>query len=174
MEFHRTDLCHANSGQLIHVTTIGVNRYCDTTRQVVANLKYHSQKDCALVMAKSLASVVSSVDRPHIVTWIPTCDSHRELRGFDHAELIARHTGAFIKISAVRALRRTTDSHQTGQSRESRLNNVNFVASPRVRHKHVWVIDDVWTTGATFRAATQALVSAGASRITCLAYAHVE
>lgn len=141
---------------------------------MVTDLKYEGKRGVALLIAESIAQTLHSVEAPDVVTWIPTSDAHRLSRGFDHAELIARHTSVFIRGASVRLLRRTSDTHQTGNSREFRLENVSFVASPRARGKHVCIIDDVWTTGATFRAAVQALVRVGATQVTCIAYAHVE
>lgn len=173
MEFHRTEFHRSTSGQLLPVTLIGVVRYTDVARQVVTNLKYHGEKEVAADIAREIAQVTRWVSAPDIVTWIPTTQHHRTLRGFDHAELIARHAAAYIGQTAKCLLRRASQEHQTGRSREFRLSNVEFIASPRVRRCHVLVIDDVWTTGATFQAATKALINAGARSVACVAYAHV-
>lgn len=173
MEFHRTELHRSKSGQLLPVTLIGVVRYTDEVRQVVTNLKYHGEKALAVNIAAGIASVLRWVSKPDVVTWVPTTQHHRTIRGFDHAELIARHAAAYVGHTARPLLHRMSQGHQTGGSREFRLINVEFVASPRVRRRHVLVIDDVWTTGATFHAAAQALITAGALSVTCVAYAHV-
>ena len=148
-------------------------RYSDETRKIVADLKYHRQKSLALEIAYVMAELVDALSPPDVLAWIPTTDHHRALRGFDHAELITRHLGALVSIPARRVLRRITKEHQTGKSRKMRLENVSFVASPNVAGQNVWAIDDVWTTGSTFRHAACALLGAGASSVVCVAYAHV-
>lgn len=148
-------------------------RYNESARQLVANLKYHQQKSVALDIAMVMAEVVHVMKLPDCVTWIPTTDGHRASRGFDHAELIARHMGALIGCPAHRLLRRTSTHPQTGLPREARLGNVSFIGSPRAQARRVWVIDDVWTTGASFRAATTALLGSGAASVGCVAFAHV-
>lgn len=148
-------------------------QYDDRARQMVTDLKYHHNKSRALEIALIVADVVHQLGSPPVITWVPTSDQHRIRRGFDHAELIARHVGALTSVPVRCWLRRTSRGHQTGQSRTSRLVGVSFVASPMVRKRHVVVIDDVQTTGATFAAATHALAEKGASSVVCLSYAFV-
>lgn len=155
------------------MTLIGVVQYTDEVRQVVTNLKYQGEKALAATVATEIAQVLRWVSGADIITWIPTTQHHRTSRGFDHAELIARHAAAYVGRTARPLLRRVSQGHQTGGSREFRLMNVEFVASPLARACHVLVIDDVWTTGATFHAATRAFIDAGATSVTCVAYAHV-
>jgi predicted amidophosphoribosyltransferase len=104
-----------------------------------------------------------------VVTWAPTTVSHQHERGMDHAELIARHVGVLLELPIKRLLRRVNAISQTGLDRDERLMSPEFVARPLGRHRNVLIIDDVVTTGATFRAATQALVSVGALSVVCVA-----
>jgi predicted amidophosphoribosyltransferase len=87
----------------------------------------------------------------------------------DHAELIARHVGVLLALPAKRLLRRVNTVSQTGLDRNERLASPEFVARPLGRQRNVLVIDDVVTTGATFRAAIRALVEIGALTIACVA-----
>ncbi|MDR7094999.1 ComF family protein [Hydrogenophaga laconesensis] len=63
-------------------------------------------------------------------------------------------------------------------SREQRLSNLRgvFAAHPmhaaRLRGRHVLLVDDVTTTGATLHAAAQALMQAGAGSVSALVFAH--
>lgn len=63
-------------------------------------------------------------------------------------------------------------------SREQRLRNLQGVFAahpthaPHLRDRHVLLVDDVTTTGATLQAAAQALVQAGAARVSALVFAH--
>jgi predicted amidophosphoribosyltransferase len=53
--------------------------------------------------------------------------------------------------------------------RDERLMSPEFVARPLGRQRNVMIIDDVVTTGATFRAASRAIVDVGALSIICIA-----
>ena len=87
----------------------------------------------------------------------------------DHAELIARHVGVLLALPTKRLLRRVNTISQTGLDRDERLMSPDFVARPLGRRCHVLIIDDVVTTGGTFRAAMRALVEVGAQSVVCVA-----
>jgi predicted amidophosphoribosyltransferase len=87
----------------------------------------------------------------------------------DHAELIARHVGVLLALRTKRLLRRVNTVSQTGLDRDERLISPEFVARPLGRHRNVLIIDDVVTTGATFRAAMAAIVEVGAQSVVCVA-----
>jgi len=173
MEFHRSELRRTSSGQLLPVTMMGMVQYDESARRMVTDLKYHHQRSAAFDIACVMTEAFDVIDMPCVVTWIPTSDEHRLRRGFDHAELIARHVGAFVATSTKQLLRRTSTGHQTGQSRDARLKDVSFVASPMVRGVRVVVIDDVRTTGATFNAAIKAMAKMEPATVVCLSYAYV-
>ncbi len=58
--------------------------------------------------------------------------------------------------------------------RENLRNSFRVVRPGEVKGKRVLVIDDVFTTGATLRAAAEALKSAGASYVCALTLARVD
>lgn len=173
MEFYRSELHRTTSGQLITVTMAAVETYDVAAKRLVTDLKYQHKKSVALTIAQSMAANVKHLPAPDVLTWVPTTDRRRSSRGFDHAELITRHLGALLQRPTERLLRRTSTGHQTGQSRTCRLDAVSFTASPRCAGRDIWIIDDVWTTGSTFRAATTALIGMRAQSVVCIAYAHV-
>ena len=170
MELHRTEPMWSATGQLIRVVTIGVAPHEGDTRELVLGLKYNYQKHNALLLARIVVPflpITNSSDT--LLTWAPTTTAHRLERGMDHAELIARHVGALMGIRCRKLLRRVNNESQTGSNRSERLARPEFAARPLHRSGNIVVIDDVVTTGATFRAAAHALVLAGAQSVTCIA-----
>jgi predicted amidophosphoribosyltransferase len=170
MELHRTELVRSNTGEMIPIQILGVEPHEGHTRELVLGLKYGRNRANARVLAEIVVDSDNwnyfTVD---VVTWAPTTTSHQHERGMDHAELIARHVGVLLALPVKRLLRRINTISQTGLDRDERLISPEFVARPLRRHCNVLIIDDVVTTGATFRAATQALVAVGAISVVCIA-----
>jgi len=170
MELHRTEAVRSNTGVLIPVLILGVEPHEGHTRDLVLGLKYGRKRMNARVLAEI---VVDAIDWDgftcDVATWAPTTARHQQERGMDHAELIARHVGVLLAIPTKRLLRRVNTVSQTGLDRDERLMSPEFVARPLGRHRNVLIIDDVVTTGATFRAATRAIVEVGAQSVVCVA-----
>jgi len=170
MELHRTEVLTSLTGVLIPVTYIGVLPHEGYVRDAVLDLKYHGRRTNARMLAEIVSQVLPCIEGEYsVLTWAPTTSAHQLQRGMDHAELIARHVAARGGIRAVKLLRRVSAVSQTGESRSVRLAGPEFVSKPLHRHRKVLVVDDVVTTGATFRAAAQALVNAGAVSVVCIA-----
>ena len=170
MELHRTEAVRSNTGALIPIQILGIEPHEGHTRDLVLGLKYGRKRQNARALAEIVVDSVNwnnfNVD---VVTWAPTTTSHQHERGMDHAELIARHVGVLLALPTKRLLRRVNTVSQTGLDRDERLVSPEFVARPLGRQRNILIIDDVVTTGATFRAATRALVGVGAQSIVCVA-----
>jgi competence protein ComFC len=174
MEIHRTEMLQAPGGQLSIVQYVGLFPHAGNIRQAILQLKYQDKKHLSRSLAMLMAAELEGHDRCDVVTWAPTTMHRRQKRGFDQSELIARHCAAEMGVRHSRLLRRDNDGRQTGSGREERLVRPSFVARPGLEGKHIWVIDDVMTTGATLRACAEALVSCGATRVMCIAMSWVE
>jgi competence protein ComFC len=170
MELHRTEAVRSNTGALVATQMLGIEPHEGLTRELVLGLKYGRKRVNARLLADIVVDSITWNDfNVDVVTWAPTTVSHQHERGMDHAELIARHVGVLLALPVKRLLRRVNAISQTGLDRDERLVTPEFVARPLRRQRNVLVIDDVVTTGATFRAATQALVSVGALLVICVA-----
>jgi ComF family protein len=113
-----------------------------------------------------------------VVTPVPLHGGKRRQRGFNQAELLARgaiaamrrrRPGLHMRLAASALERRRATESQAGLTPHQRRENVRgafFVAHPaEVQGRHVLLIDDIYTTGATARACSQALRAAGAESV---------
>jgi predicted amidophosphoribosyltransferase len=95
-------------------------------------------------------------------------------RGFDHGALLAAEFACLTGVPAIDGLRGLPRRDQRRLTRERRARNAHasLAAIPGARvPSRVLVLDDVMTTGATFEAATLALLESGAEEVRAVAVA---
>jgi ComF family protein len=151
-------------------------------RQLVHRLKYGDQMNIAkpmgLWMARSGAEIIDDAD---LLIPIPLHRSRLAYRRFNQAALLAQtisgHSDIPCELDALRRIKATPP--QVGLSRDQRAKNVQgaFSLSPEgqlhILNKHIILVDDVLTSGATINAAARVLLRAGASQIDVLIFARV-
>lgn len=172
---HRSEKVSRVDGSFSEVHFIGVAAHAGQTRSLILRLKYGKQKSVARDLARLIVDALqqlSLVPCDCVVTWAPTSDERKKRRGFDQAELIARHVGVMLGVRTMRLLRRTTRQAQTGMPRAARLNRPSFIGRGYAQTPVVVVIDDVVTTGSTFEGAAHQLAKDGYSVIVCVAPSH--
>ena len=104
---------------------------------------------------------------------IPTDSGRLRERGFDlPTELFSKSAETFggIWTQALCRTRKTLPMY--GLSREERKQNLQdcFAVTKHIRGKSVMLVDDIFTTGATFSAAASVLKEAGAVTVTGMAF----
>jgi len=142
-------------------------------RDVLLGFKYRNRRAVAGHLAGLLVNrLAASGCRVDVVTWAPTSRRRRRERGFDQAEVVARHVARQLGVPCRRLLERVgDDGPQTGRGRLDRLGAPAFRTHPHVAAVRVLVVDDVITTGATLGAARAALLRAGAAEVVPAAFA---
>lgn len=133
-------------------------------------LKNGNERRLSRDLAQLLCPLIPAAD-VDFITWVPTTQPRARLRGYDHAELIARSAGMYLGIPVRRLLRRDDREAQQGKNRASRLVGPRVSATPSARGKRVVLVDDVVTTGATMRTCRDALLAAGAASVLMVAVA---
>ncbi|WP_342379035.1 double zinc ribbon domain-containing protein [Myxococcus stipitatus] len=145
--------------------------------RAIHRFKYEDRPELAAPLARLLAAEAQRflAHAPTLVVALPLHTRRYHARKYDQAQLLA---GALAKHLGHEApvgwLTRTRDTQrQVGLSEEARADNVDgaFSATSDVADRDVLLLDDVFTTGATARAATTALCAAGASRVEVLSLA---
>jgi len=139
--------------------------------------KLHAQPALARPIAQWLRAspaIAAAVAQADALVPIPLSAQRLRERGFNQAAQLARLLAP--QKCLLTALQRPQETRsQRGLSRAARLHNLHrafAVPMPAlVQGRHVLLVDDVLTTGATLRGASQALLHAGAAAITVLAVA---
>jgi predicted amidophosphoribosyltransferase len=107
-----------------------------------------------------------------VVTWVPLTRRRKAERGFDQAKILAVRVGGELGVP-VRGLLRRAVSTGPQALRDAAERRAAMRGSFVVRDRasvpaRVLLVDDVLTTGATAAACAEALLRAGASRVTLL------
>jgi ComF family protein len=140
-------------------------------------LKYGNRPALARPLGAWLAAR-AELPRGAAVVAVPLSRGRRVARGYDQAALLADALARAAGAPRLRAvLRRTRETPpQVGRTRAERARNVRdaFAATPAARGCDLVLVDDVVTTGATVRAAAEALCRAGARSVTVVALARAE
>ncbi|GGA91380.1 hypothetical protein GCM10011491_19260 [Brucella endophytica] len=149
---------------------------------MVVGLKYHDQTNLAPWMARWMLRAGSELFADcDVVIPVPLHRYRLWSRRFNQAaelaRALARESGKPFEPEALRRVKRTRQ--QVGLPATERQRNVSgaFRVPPeheiKVRGRNVLLIDDVYTTGATVKAATRALLRADAAAVDVLTFSRV-
>lgn len=156
--------------------------YKDNARRMVLALKHGDRLDLARPAARWLLRSAMPILQPGmLVAPIPLHWLRLIKRRYNQAALLS---GAVAKMAALEhcpdlLIRRRSTGSQEGRDRDGRFANMAGALSVhprrigRVEGRHVLLVDDVMTSGATFAAAAEACIAAGASGVSVLALARV-
>lgn len=146
------------------------------------HLKYKNRPQIGVMLAKNAATELLTkgfFNGVELILPLPLSKKKERSRGYNQCDYIAEGLSQVTGIPVVRGcITRTkaneTQTHKNRQERWKNVEGIFAVSNPdAVRGKHVLLIDDVLTTGATISDCARALVRAGC-RVTIftLAYSH--
>jgi len=143
--------------------------------RVIAAFKFNGHAELALPLAEAFAGAVRAAGAalPQTVLPVPLARGRLAERGYNQAWELARRLARLLgcRADAVLLLRPVETAHQADLERAQRLANLRgaFMVDPARRSalqgRHVALVDDVMTTGATAREAATTLLRAGAARV---------
>lgn len=149
--------------------------YDGIVKDLIHRLKFGDQPWLAKFMAEQMIDAIP-IEEEVIVTAVPLHKKRRRQRGYNQSEEIAREFARRKNLSYAELLRRVRDTRPQSLIREKteRLSNVRDAFIPiknDLTGKHILLIDDVVTTGATIEECRQALFRADAASVTCISFA---
>lgn len=138
--------------------------------RLVPRFKFHHDLAAGRLMAELMAEGLADVDRPEALAPIPLHAARLRQRGYDQAVELSKALARALDIPLLTgALTRVRDtSPQSELDASSRRRNLKkaFVAlDPAGLPRHIALVDDVMTTGATLHAAAKTLRKAGVARV---------
>ncbi|MGL4309355.1 MAG: double zinc ribbon domain-containing protein [Paracoccaceae bacterium] len=156
--------------------------YRDNGRKLVLALKHADRTDLARPAAQWLLNAARPMLNPAmLVAPVPLHWSRLLRRRYNQAALLssglARSSG--LDHCPDLLLRWRDTQSQEGRDREDRFRNVQGAFRLHTKHaqriagRHLLLVDDVMTSGATFAAAAECCLSGGASAVSILALARV-
>lgn len=183
-QFEENPVKHNFTGRLrLHQATSLLYFNKDSiTQAIVHRIKYQGEKDLGVYMGQLMGTALLHYDRYHqvdIIVPLPLNENKERQRGYNQSELLATGIGNVLMKPVVTAavMRTKNTATQTKKNRIQRWMNVEHVFDIRntqeLENKHVLLVDDVITTGATMEAMGSLLLTVPGLKLSLcsLAYA---
>ena len=136
-------------------------------RNLIHQLKYNEQKELGIYLGKELGNDLLKT------TWnaqldaiipVPLHPSRLKSRGYNQSEVIAQGISQTLNIPILtnNLIRREHKTSQTHRARYARWKNVSSIFEVKntseIKDKHLLLVDDIITTGATIEACAEQLL----------------
>ena len=154
-------------------------RYRGAVRDALHRFKFKGKR----VYADAFAALMAQALRAcacggfDVVLWVPCSAKRRRERGYDQAELLAARVAEALGVPLLPGMRKLRDNptqNRLKAERERRDNVAGVFAvadTGLVQGRHVLLVDDIITSGATVSEAARMLEEAGAASVVCVALA---
>ena len=152
-------------------------------QNLIHSLKYKDQTELGFVLGDLMgeklkqSSLYAGAD---LIIPVPLHPKKERSRGYNQAKYIADGIGAVLQlpVDTISLIKSTATGTQTKKNRYHRFENMQsiFKVSDRacLAGKHIILVDDVITTGATLESCGQVLLANGAGKISIVAAAFAE
>ncbi len=157
-----------------HARSFGLHN--STLKEAVNLLKFHGIKR----LSKPLSEKIIGMDLPQVdlVLPVPLHKKRLRQREFNQSALIGKHIARHLEVPIVinSLIRERNTMPQVGLNAKERRKNIRnaFTVKDAVvlKGKHIMLVDDVFTTGATVRECSRVLKKAGAHSVYVVTLTH--
>nr|WP_265583829.1 phosphoribosyltransferase family protein [Chitinimonas koreensis] len=133
--------------------------------------KYGHDLALAHPLADGLARAAATAERPELLVAMPLHPARLRERGFNQSQLLAQRLATALGLPLDRhAVRRIKDTPpQASLPWDERRRSIRgaFAVADGLAGRHVALVDDVMTTGASLDELARSLLAAGAVRVDC-------
>ena len=149
-------------------------------RHILFKLKYNGYKELGEVMGRYMANELLDSDffkGIDVVISVPLHSKRKKVRGYNQSECIAlgisHATGIPMDLNTlVRSVSNNTQTRKSVFDRWENVKDVFQVASPeKIQGKHILLVDDVLTTGATLVSCAAKLIESSDVKISIITLA---
>ena len=153
--------------------------YDDTSRGAVLPFKHVGKIHYAKFMAHAMLTALHDVNTDaDIIIPIPLARKRLFHRGYNQATLLARPIAKELKIkldlNSVKRKYRPDMGHKNARERAQNISGVFTVKNTNaIKGKRILLVDDVMTTGATFKEMRKVLLKAGACAVYGITFCRV-
>lgn len=181
-------LCHATfpwvKPQELPLNVAAVAHYEGPARALVGHLKYREGQYLAPSMAKLMAAALQeqgflSEKGPALVIPVPLHPARQKQRGYNQSQLLASQLAHVLEFSyiphALTRQKKTAPLYRLNRQQRAAALTDSMVLRDEyhepIRRRHILLVDDIYTTGATANACKDALRQADPASITLAAFA---
>jgi ComF family protein len=169
-----------NKGPANFERVVRLTSYHDPLRALIHHFKYHRRWTLGEELAErlwQLSRAKEVMEQTEVLVPVPLHWRRQLPRGYNQAEVIARRLCKLSGKSLARPVRRIrhtqmqTHLHSHAKRAENLKDAFALCDRPSIAGKHVTIVDDVWTTGATMQAMARVLKKAKPRSISAIVIA---